>query len=162
MISVSVRGTAAGEAVIIRHYTRTPRSIVTRVAACSSSGWGAPLAPDSPTEGRTAIGASCPFPWVLANVPSPNPQQPFAACNGTGAPRPALIDLLPGDHEKEKYELKKVGRGIANTLKPEAQGAEPPQFICALCYEDGKRSIMQNFNPATHLHTNVIAAATLF
>ena len=55
----------------------------------------------------TAYGASCPFPWVLANVPSPNPQQPFAACNGTGAPRPALIDLLPGDHEKEKYELKK-------------------------------------------------------
>jgi hypothetical protein len=36
-------------------------------------------------------GASCPFPWVLANVPSPNPQQPFAAGNGTGAPRPALL-----------------------------------------------------------------------
>jgi hypothetical protein len=33
-----------------------------------------------------AIGASCPFPWVLANVPSPNPQQPFAAGNETGAP----------------------------------------------------------------------------
>jgi len=25
------------------------------------------------------IGASCPFRLVLANVPSPNPQQPFAA-----------------------------------------------------------------------------------
>ena len=24
-------------------------------------------------------GTSCPFPWVLANVPLPNPQQPFAA-----------------------------------------------------------------------------------
>ena len=43
-----------------------------------------------------AFGASCPFPWVLANVPSPNPQQPFAAGNGTAAPRLALIDLLPG------------------------------------------------------------------
>jgi crotonobetainyl-CoA:carnitine CoA-transferase CaiB-like acyl-CoA transferase len=42
MISVSVRGTAAGEAVIIPYYTRTKLSIVTRVAACSSSGWGAP------------------------------------------------------------------------------------------------------------------------
>jgi hypothetical protein len=28
-----------------------------------------------------AIGASCPFRLVLANVPSPNPQQPFAAGN---------------------------------------------------------------------------------
>jgi hypothetical protein len=61
MISVSVRGTAAGEAVIIPYYTRTKLSIVTRVAACSSSGWGAPLAPDSPTEGRTAIGALQPM-----------------------------------------------------------------------------------------------------
>jgi hypothetical protein len=24
------------------------------------------------------VGASCPFPWVLANVSSPNPQRPFA------------------------------------------------------------------------------------
>ena len=44
-----------------------------------------------------ASGASCPFPWVVATVPSPNPQQSFAAGNGTGAPRPALIDLLPGN-----------------------------------------------------------------
>jgi hypothetical protein len=33
-----------------------------------------------PVLGRmAAIGASCPFRLVLANVPSPNPQQPFAA-----------------------------------------------------------------------------------
>jgi len=66
--------------------------------------------------------------------------QPFAACNGTGVPRPALIHLLPGDHEKEKYELKKVGRGIAYTLKPEAEGTEPPHLICARCYE-GRQAI---------------------
>ena len=54
------------------------------------------------------IGASCPFPWVLANVPSPNPQQPFAAGNGTGAPRPALIDLLPGEPPKGKLMEAKV------------------------------------------------------
>src|SRR5262249_44053306 len=35
----------------------------------------------------SAYGASRPLPWVLANVPSQNPQQPFAAGNGTGAPR---------------------------------------------------------------------------
>jgi len=60
-----------------------------------------------------------------------------------------IADLKALDHEKEKYELKKVRRGIAYTLKPEAQGTEPPHFICAQCYDDGKRSIMQNFNPAT-------------
>src|ERR1700732_4590383 len=41
--------------------------------------------PDRISEGRrgwartSAVGASCPFRLVLANVPSPNPQQPFAA-----------------------------------------------------------------------------------
>jgi len=34
----------------------------------------------------TAYGASCPFPWVLANVRSPKPQQSFGAGNGTDAP----------------------------------------------------------------------------
>ena len=32
-----------------------------------------------------AYGASCPFPWVLANVSSANRRQPFAA--GTGPAR---------------------------------------------------------------------------
>ena len=27
--------------------------------------------------GRSGSGASCPFPWVLANAPSPNPQRPL-------------------------------------------------------------------------------------
>ena len=53
--------------------------------------------PDSLSDARMAgVGASCPFPWMLANVPSQSPQQPFAAGNGTGVPRPELIDLLPG------------------------------------------------------------------
>jgi hypothetical protein len=38
-----------------------------------------------------AFGASCPFPWVLANVPSPNPQQPFAAGDVCGAPEFGLF-----------------------------------------------------------------------
>jgi len=32
------------------------------------------------------IGASCPFPWVLANVRAPNPQRSFGTGNGTDAP----------------------------------------------------------------------------
>jgi hypothetical protein len=45
------------------------------------------------TRRRSGIGASCPFPWVLTNVPSPNPQQPFAAGDGTGA----SVNLAPFD-----------------------------------------------------------------
>src|SRR6266446_4939337 len=70
---------------------------------------------------RTAgIGASCPFPWVLANVPSPNPQQPFAAGNGTGAPRPALVDLLPDRPPEGKLdggEGHEGGQGFREVLK---------------------------------------------
>jgi hypothetical protein len=45
-----------------------------------------------------------PVPGVLANVPSPNPQQLFAAGNGTGVPRPALIDLPPGKPPEGKLD----------------------------------------------------------
>jgi hypothetical protein len=39
------------------------------------------------------IGASCPFRLVLANVPSPNPQQPFAADDNllSQACRPGIV-----------------------------------------------------------------------
>lgn len=48
------------------------------------------------------------------------------------------------DAEKQRYELKDVGSGaLAYALKNEASGAEPPHWICAKCYEDGKKSILQ-------------------
>lgn len=48
------------------------------------------------------------------------------------------------DAEKQRYELKDVGSGaLAYALKNEAGGTEPPHWICAKCYEDGKKSILQ-------------------
>jgi hypothetical protein len=48
------------------------------------------------------------------------------------------------DGEKQKYELKSLGGGsIAYALKEEAKGTEPMHWICAQCYDDGKRSILQ-------------------
>src|SRR5277367_2382711 len=44
-----------------------------------------------PWRRTTGIGASCPFPLVMANAPSPNPQQSFGAGNGTGA-----VGIVPG------------------------------------------------------------------
>jgi len=48
------------------------------------------------------------------------------------------------DTEKQKYEMKMVAPGsMVYALKIQIQGAEPPHYICAKCYEDRKKSILQ-------------------
>jgi hypothetical protein len=60
-----------------------------------------------------------------------------------------VADLKAWQGEKYKYEMTPLGRGIAYTLKPEEKGAEPPHYVCTQCYDDGKRSVLQNVNPGT-------------
>ena len=48
--------------------------------------------------------------------------------------------------EKQRYEQKRVGYGggvFVYQLKADAAGAELPHSICANCYENGQRSILQ-------------------
>jgi Zn finger protein HypA/HybF involved in hydrogenase expression len=53
--------------------------------------------------------------------------------------------------EKEKYEVKVFSPGsIVYALKAQIQGAEPTHYICANCYEDGKKSFLQR-KPANPL-----------
>ena len=48
------------------------------------------------------------------------------------------------EETKQRYELVEPGRGVfVWTLKKGVQPPEPPHWICAKCYEDGKRSIVQ-------------------
>lgn len=49
------------------------------------------------------------------------------------------------DAEKQRYELKKLGHeGVfAYALKADAQGAEPPHWICPDCYQKGEKSVLQ-------------------
>lgn len=56
-----------------------------------------------------------------------------------------VADLEAWKAEKQRYELKSVyaGGAFAYVLKPEAQGSEPPHWICAACYENGHKSILQ-------------------
>jgi DNA repair exonuclease SbcCD ATPase subunit len=55
-----------------------------------------------------------------------------------------VTDLEAWEAEKKRYELKATGSGgLAYSIKPEAQGTEPPHKICARCYEHGKKSILQ-------------------
>jgi hypothetical protein len=52
------------------------------------------------------------------------------------------------EDEKKKYEMKVIGPGsIVYALKSHIHGAEEPHYICANCYEDGKKSPLQR-NPA--------------
>lgn len=49
------------------------------------------------------------------------------------------------DAEKQKYELKQVHRGaFAYVLKPTPENTEPPHWICAACYQRGKKAILQD------------------
>ena len=46
--------------------------------------------------------------------------------------------------EKKRYQLTDFGGGtFAYLLKPEMAEGEPPHRICARCYEEGHRSILQ-------------------
>ena len=55
-----------------------------------------------------------------------------------------IADLKAWEAEKQRYELKEVApRKFAYLLKPDAQAAEPPHWICASCYQKGQKSILQ-------------------
>jgi hypothetical protein len=48
--------------------------------------------------------------------------------------------------EKQRYELKDLDSGpTAYVLKPEARGSETPHWLCAACYQQRKKSILQPF-----------------
>lgn len=48
------------------------------------------------------------------------------------------------DTEKEKYELKEIyPSSFAYSIKEDTRGAEPPHLICANCYEQRRKSILQ-------------------
>jgi hypothetical protein len=52
--------------------------------------------------------------------------------------------LKAWDAEKQRYELKDMGRGtLAYALKAEAKGTGPDHSLCAQCYEEGVKSILQ-------------------
>jgi hypothetical protein len=48
------------------------------------------------------------------------------------------------ESEKQRYELKDVGRGsLAYAVKESMRNAEPPHQICVTCYQHGKKSPLQ-------------------
>ncbi|WP_181297015.1 hypothetical protein [Pseudomonas sp. Q2-TVG4-2] len=48
------------------------------------------------------------------------------------------------EEEKERYQLHKFPAGtLGYRIKPAMQGAEPPHDLCANCYQNGVKSILQ-------------------
>lgn len=56
-----------------------------------------------------------------------------------------VADLEAWETEKQRYELKRVSSfgSFAYSVKEAVAGSEPPHYICAACYERGKKSILQ-------------------
>jgi hypothetical protein len=55
-----------------------------------------------------------------------------------------VADFEAWEAEKQRYELKEVAlRKFAHVLKPNASASEPPHWICASCYQQNQKSILQ-------------------
>src|SRR3954447_21958347 len=65
-----------------------------------------------------------------------------------------VADMKAWDAAKEGYALEEVSTGaFAYVLKPEAGGAEPRHWLCAACYGNRKKSILQFAGPGMdHQH----------
>lgn len=56
-----------------------------------------------------------------------------------------LVELEHWAAEKERYALKDYGcQTFARELKAGMEYGEPPHRICARCYDDGKKSLLQH------------------
>ena len=55
-----------------------------------------------------------------------------------------LVDRERWDEESARYRLHELGPGIfVYAVKPECQGAEPMHYLCAKCYADKIKSLIQ-------------------
>lgn len=55
-----------------------------------------------------------------------------------------LTRLETWNTEKQNYELKTVAAGaFAYMPKPSMQASEPPHWLCAACYQNGKKGFLQ-------------------
>src|SRR4051794_3209565 len=60
-----------------------------------------------------------------------------------------VADFEKWDAEKENYQLANIyDDTLAYARKPDASGTVPPHHICANCYEDRKKKILQRVDAA--------------
>lgn len=55
-----------------------------------------------------------------------------------------ITRLEAWDAEKQRYQLTEIGPSVfAYSLKPDARGSDPDHKVCAACYEEGRRGVLQ-------------------
>lgn len=55
-----------------------------------------------------------------------------------------MAQLKEWDAKKDNYELKPFAPGaVAYMLKPNVRGSTPPHWLCAQCFENRKKSVLQ-------------------
>lgn len=83
-----------------------------------------------------------------ANVSLMDAQQAYsAALKHIDNLEQQIVQMKKWSGEKERYQLKRFHPGsLAYALKPEMAGGEPTHLLCANCYENGTKSLLQ----ATH------------
>jgi hypothetical protein len=61
-----------------------------------------------------------------------------------GALKARVAELEAWDADKKRYRLTDLGAGMtAYTLKEHMENGEPTHYLCAACYNEGHKSIMQ-------------------
>ena len=73
-------------------------------------------------------------------------QQQFALLETVRELKEEVARLKDWETEKERYDLQEIPsfhKPFAYALKPEMQGSEPPHYVCANCFYDGKVKILQ-------------------
>jgi hypothetical protein len=61
-----------------------------------------------------------------------------------GALKARVAELEAWDADKKRYKLADLGRGMSvYSLKDGMENGEPPHHLCAACYNEGHKSIMQ-------------------
>ncbi len=72
----------------------------------------------------------------------------FALLNRVRELEEEMTRMKKWDAESERYELKNIYTGaVAYVLKPDAQGSESPHWLCANCFENKKKSYLQQAMP---------------
>jgi hypothetical protein len=69
-----------------------------------------------------------------------------------GVLKKRVTELEAWDAEKKRYELVALAPNVmAYSIKAEMRGAEPPHYICANCYQVGRKSFLNQVVRGTNI-----------
>ena len=72
-----------------------------------------------------------------------------------------IAQLKQWDADKQAYELCAVGTGaFAYACKPDAKPSEPPHWLCAKCFNEQRKSLLQYAGRTNGRHDSVYACGT--